>query len=284
MNLYISHFFLGLLAATGCMTGSGNGKETILGPPAPARPEQTETTATERKREAKPFVVLELFTSEGCSSCPPAYEVMERTLERAREDNKNVMLLDFHVDYWNNPAWTDPYSSKANSDRQRRYSKVLFPEVGLYTPQLIVNGRKEIVGSDEVKVHRSVKTALDSGYTVELNIKKAEERGDSVVLEYEVSEIPENAMLNLALVQHEAKTAVTGGENAGRTLTHYNVVRSFSAIPLDARRGRTGIAKAGLPGGETYTLVAYVQNPGSMQIFAADSATPVTKKTARVNK
>lgn len=96
--------------------------------------------------EIPPFAVVELFTSQGCSSCPPADAQLARLTERAEKTKENIIALSFHVDYWNRLGWEDPYSNKAYSNRQYRYSGYLSGRV--YTPQMVVNGqtdRKSVV-------------------------------------------------------------------------------------------------------------------------------------------
>ena len=102
-----------------------------------------------------PFAVVELFTSEGCSSCPPADAFLADLIETARESGQRVFGLAFHVDYWNYIGWTDPFSSSDWSDRQRRYAHALEARQ-IYTPQLVVNGRRHGVGSDEKKVYKAL--------------------------------------------------------------------------------------------------------------------------------
>src|SRR5277367_2482465 len=98
-------------------------------------------------------VVLELFTSQGCSSCPPA----DALLKRLSAENSQLLPLSFHVDYWNYLGWKDPYSSQANTDRQRGYASTLDGQV--YTPELVVNGATGVVGSDEGRVRNAIKVA-----------------------------------------------------------------------------------------------------------------------------
>src|SRR5277367_5346912 len=98
-------------------------------------------------------VVLELFTSQGCSSCPPA----DALLKRLSAENNRLLSLSFHVDYWNYLGWKDPYSSPASTDRQRGYASALDGQV--YTPELVVNGATAVVGSDEHRVRDAIKSA-----------------------------------------------------------------------------------------------------------------------------
>jgi hypothetical protein len=108
-----------------------------------------------------PFALVELFTSEGCSSCPSADKVAAELVETARQKHTPIFVLCYHVDYWNNLGWRDRFSDKAYSHRQRRYAEVLNLD-GVYTPQMIVSGREEFVGSDRARAYRSIQTALQT--------------------------------------------------------------------------------------------------------------------------
>src|SRR5271168_3575426 len=107
-------------------------------------------------------IVLELFTSQGCSSCPPA----DALLKKLSAENNQLLPLSFHVDYWNYLGWKDPYSSQANTDRQRGYASSLDGQV--YTPELVVNGATGVVGSDEGRVRNAITAAQHNGGTVSI--------------------------------------------------------------------------------------------------------------------
>ncbi|MEK7224336.1 MAG: DUF1223 domain-containing protein, partial [Bacteroidota bacterium] len=112
-----------------------------------------------------PVVVLELFTSQGCSSCPPADNLLPQL---ARLDS-NIIPLSFHVDYWNRLGWTDPFSSSEYSERQREYAKQLNLE-SIYTPQLIINGGYELVGSSRSAAEATIKRVLKEKAAISLAI------------------------------------------------------------------------------------------------------------------
>ena len=133
------------------------------------------------------FAVVELFTSEGCSSCPPADKLLGQIDERARADGSRVFPLAFHVDYWNHLGWTDPFSSEASSNRQRDYGRALHLE-SIYTPQMIVNGEREFVGSNGEIAEKAVSEALSrpEENTITLHLGVGREYGD-VLTEYDVA-------------------------------------------------------------------------------------------------
>lgn len=165
-------------------------------------------------------VVLELFTSQGCSSCPPA-DALLSALAGARDD---VLALDFHVDYWNYLNWRDPFSSAAATQRQRRYAAELGTEV--YTPQLVVDGQYQAVGSDRARVLAAIATARpaisagpslslasdENGLTVDVGAGQGS--GDILLLGFDPQHV----------------TEVGSGENAGRVLREVNVVRSMTPL------------------------------------------------------
>jgi hypothetical protein len=166
-------------------------------------------------------VVGELFTSEGCSSCPPA-DARVAELARTRPD---LLLLTFHVTYWNHLGWRDPYSFEAATQRQQRYVALgISPEV--YTPALIVDGKLDAVGSDRPAVDQTLRQAAVSEETAApIDVQ----RSPAGLI---VSVGPGSGTGTLLLVGYDRlhQTAVGRGENGGRTLTEANIVRSMSVL------------------------------------------------------
>jgi len=225
---------------------------------ATASPAALHTPAT----EAAPIAVIELFTSEGCSSCPPADRLL---LDLAARDDARLFPLAFHVDYWNRLGWTDPFSDAAYSERQRSYARALGSD-RVYTPQMIVNGDEEFIGSRRVTAERAIQHALDAPARATIDLHATVE-SDSVRINYSVVDAPSGAMLHLALVQQEAEQSVPRGENAGRTLRHANVVRAFETLP--AGSGSKTLALPDDLDAENASVVAYVQTSGMQQIVGA---------------
>jgi hypothetical protein len=182
-------------------------------------------------RAASPPTVLELFTSEACSSCPPAEALLGELAQRP-----GVIALAWHVDYWNSPAWRDPYATRFATDRQRAYALRLHAEV--YTPALVVNGAAMVIGSDP----RAVATAMAAAPPAALPVSLR--RGASG-LNAMVAET--SRRLSGLLVAYESMRVRTigGGENDGRRLTEYNIVRQ--AAPLDLSSRATGPLQLGSP-------------------------------------
>ena len=215
-----------------------------------------------------PFAVVELFSSEGCSSCPPAERLLAEIAADARRGGRNVLTLEFHVDYWNSGGWTDPFSARAYTQRQEQYQRAL-GEGTLYTPQMIVNGTHAFVGSDRGEARRSVDAALARPGAVQVSLSAATARGGTRV-EYQVRGAPDDAVLCVALVESGLVSRVLRGENTGRTLTHESVVRAFTTRPLAGHAAGSLELGAGSPAaGRARQAVAFVQAPRTMAILGA---------------
>lgn len=214
----------------------------------------------------KNVAVLELFTSQGCSSCPAADRLLGSYASK-----ENVIALSFHVDYWNHLGWKDPFSSKQFSARQYNYAAAMKAEV--YTPQLVVNGQSEMVGSDEGKISAAIKKALEQPSPVTLSIKKLQPGNGSVTIRCIVSGNPGNSVLNIALIEKMAATEIKAGENQGVALTGYNVVRNFKTFDDVNTGDNTSVID--IPGDidkSNMSVVAFIQQRGTNRIFAADLA------------
>ncbi len=212
--------------------------------------------------------VLELFTSQGCSSCPPADRLLGRYA-----DMENIIVLSYHVDYWNRLGWKDPFSSEVFSQRQKDYAKV-FQLSGVYTPQLVINGEKEMIGSDESKITETLKKerTRESAATLQINEIKTDD--NKVTINYTIHGNENNSILNIALIQNKITTSVKAGENNGVELTNYNVVRNFKHIP--ATPGETNTATIDLVktiDKKDLSVVAFLQNPETYKIYAATKST-----------
>ena len=207
------------------------------------------------------FAVVELFTSEGCSSCPSADAAVEKFL---KENNQQVYVLAFHVDYWNKLGWKDVFSNAAYTARQNKYAAVLGLE-SIYTPQIIVNGRHEFVGSNSSQLKREADKALTNGIGKPLMLTAVALPNNHVAFSYQLSE-KTTANLNIALIQLHASSDVKRGENNGRHLDHINVVRDFKTLTPAGLAGKADLEiPAGLTRGEC-KIIAYLQDAATMQI------------------
>ncbi len=194
----------------------------------PDAPQASENAAVENFAAAnRQPVLVELFTSEGCSSCPPADKVLA-DLEHAQSNpNAEVVALSLHVDYWDSSSWRDPYSQHAFSLRQDIYSANLSSEN--YTPQMLVDGRAPFVGSDAGRAQKAIAEALK---TPKAKIELALENDK---LKIKITDAPahENATVFLAIAEDNlAPSNVRGGENSGRRLAHASVVRELKSLGM----------------------------------------------------
>lgn len=216
----------------------------------------------------KGFAVLELFTSEGCSSCPPAEQLLE-TLQQESAGHP-VYILAYHVDYWDRLGWKDPFSDAAFSRRQYDYSRYFTGQV--YTPQMIFNGQTEGVGSNESLIRQTLRKLQDQSNTEALNIKVRRQSGTAYI-DYEATTAA-SRQLEIAFVEKYGVSKVTRGENGGRTLSHVQLVRSLQTFTIG--KNKTGTQKAILPPGFNTTdweIVGLLRNPNTGAITAAGRAT-----------
>jgi hypothetical protein len=163
-------------------------------------------------------VVVELFTSQGCSSCPPADALLT---ELAR--NPNILPLAFHVTYWNNLGWRDPFSLEAATDRQRAYQRSLHTDT-IYTPQMVIEGQADIVGSDRASVATAIAHATIS------DPAKLTTKTSAQGLQVDIGAGQGEARILLIGYDSQHKTSVARGENAGQNLSETNIVRSLVVL------------------------------------------------------
>jgi len=217
----------------------------------------------------KGFAVIELFTSEGCSSCPPADALVAKIEKESA--GKAIYILAFHVDYWNRLGWKDVFSSAAYSQRQNQYAHWLNLS-SVYTPQIVVNGRTEFVGSEEGTLRNAIKTNLAKNATTQISLSDIKINQNKAEIQYQTQGKTANSVLLLAIVQKTAQTKVERGENAGHTLSHVQIVRGIESISL---KGDKGSASIELPKGfDTHgaEVIAFVQNAADGEISGATKA------------
>jgi len=223
-------------------------------------------------------VVVELFTSEGCSDCPPADAVLARLVADQPIAGAEVIALGEHVDYWDQLGWKDRFSSAALTNRQQIYGSH-FNLDSVYTPQMVVDGRAQFVGSDLAAARRAVERAAAAEHaSATLRVDSASDRVIAVTVN--VAGVPrsrgDRADIQLAITEDAVVTEVKRGENHGRTLTHAAVVRSMAAIGQVAPDG-TATAHAEIPLGagwrrDRLKAVAFVQEQRGRAILASAAA------------
>ena len=215
-----------------------------------------------------PVAVLELFTSEGCSSCPSA----DKLLPQLAKLDSNIIPLSFHVDYWNRLGWTDPFSSSEFSQRQRNYATQLNLE-SVYTPQLVVNGKYELVGSNRSNAEAAIKKALKEMSLVKIGISDVKITGNKVSFISMLAGDYKKTDLLAAIVQKQATTKVRTGENGGASLHHINIVREFSTQAA----AQKNIFELTIPEKlmkDDWQLVVYTQQKNDLKVTGAVLYTP----------
>jgi len=198
------------------------------------------SAATDTNPKPPVPVLVELFTSEGCSSCPPADALLALLDEKQPIAAAHAIVLSEHVTYWNQEGWHDPFSSDALTDRQKQYGD----RMGLsdvYTPQVVVDGAAQLVGSNARGLQEAIEHAASSG-KAELSIQDAQWSGGAVHFSVRGAAGDPKAVLTAALAEDSAQSSVKRGENAGRNLRHVAVVRVMEEMGKGASNlldGRT---------------------------------------------
>ena len=207
-------------------------------------------------------ILLELFTSEGCSSCPPADALLARLSQSQPVAGVTLVVLSEHVDYWNDLGWKDPFSSARFSERQTRYGR------RAYTPQAVVDGREDMVGSDE----GAIRSAAQAAGAKPHGLVQLSPAADGRSVRVAVSSLPSHgpAHVYLASVEDGLESRVERGENAGRTLRHFAVVRELRDIGVVAAGAESWSAEAPLSSGTAKKLrtIAFVQETAGGRVLA----------------
>jgi hypothetical protein len=224
-------------------------------------------------------VVVELFTSEGCSSCPPADTLLAR-LERTQPvPGARIIVLEEHVDYWNQLGWVDPFSAPQYRGRQNDYALVFHVD-NVYTPQMVVNGQAAFIGDDLNRAYQEIGVAAQAqGALVELKTEPNAREPELIDLSVRLSNLKparlQDSNVYLAVTENELVSNVARGENAGRLLRHAAVVRSFGVIGrVDPRGGNAGqiVSTLRFPREwrrENLRAVVFVQERDSLRIMGA---------------
>jgi hypothetical protein len=219
-------------------------------------------------------VLLELFTSEGCSDCPPADRLLGELDQNQPVPGAELIVLSEHVDYWDRLGWRDPFSSPQYTGRQQEYASK-FSRDGVYTPQLVVDGRFGFVGSDGPEAVSAIQKAIREP-KISITIAHVTRAGNQVAAHIELpasAQSPKRgkAVLYVAIADTKAESHVTRGENGGRNLVHFGVVRGLKqagTVELDTAFAKDvafpvapGIGANGL------RLVAFIQDPRSGHVL-----------------
>lgn len=209
-------------------------------------------------------VLAELFTSEGCSSCPPADVLLMKLDKMQPVAGARIVVLSEHVDYWNSDGWKDPYSSAQFTVRQRTYAHSL--QVDSYTPQMVIDGRKEVLGNDERAIQAAVAKAAARSKTP-VRIVSAKRDDNEAVVSIAVGAASAKAEVWVAIADDRDQSNVRNGENKGRTLSHVAVVRSL---------GKAGAVTKAAGLEKTVRVPLTAQTEGMrVVVFVAESGGPV---------
>jgi hypothetical protein len=211
------------------------------------------------------FALIELYTSEGCSSCPPAEKFMDKLMQKA--EGLPVYVLEFHVDYWDYLGWKDSLAKPEYSKRQQDYLGHFYLS-SMYTPQAIVNGESEMLGSDESKVNAVMQKELLLPASVSITCT-AHKTGDSKIeVDYSLPKPMPGNLLNCVLVESDLTTHINKGENEGKTLTHDNAVRVFESIKAESASGKISLDASHVNLAHA-RVICYLQNTSNFKIIAA---------------
>lgn len=239
---------------------------------------QSPPTDTTRKP-----VLVELFTSEGCSSCPPADQLLQRLVAQQPVAGAQIIAIEEHVDYWNHDGWIDPFSSAEWTERQLVYTPQT-NDNGPYTPEMIVDGMAQFVGSDQSKALASIQTAAAQLKTdVSISAEGAEQK-NSREFAITVGKLPaaasgDGAEVWLAVTEDGLHSSVSRGENAGRALNHVATLRSMHKIgsadanaATDSFTGHTRVKIDSHWNAANVHVIAFVQEKKSHTVLGAASA------------
>lgn len=215
-------------------------------------------------------VLVELFTSEGCSDCPPADALLERLDRSQPVAGVELIVLSEHVDYWNGIGWKDPWSSTVYSERQAAYAS-RFRLDGVYTPQMVVDGKVEFVGSDERRAIAAIGTAAKAPKII-MSLSGAHITSKGVLaVQVDAAPLPSGsgaANVLLAVVDEQDESHVMSGENGGRTLRHVAVLRGLKGVgPLNPSKGLSESVEITIPSGNgNLRLIAFAQEGAAGEI------------------
>ena len=229
-------------------------------------------------------VVLELFTSEGCSSCPPA----DGLISELGASSKSVIPLAYHVDYWNHLGWADPFSSRQWSERQSDYARAMNLD-GEYTPQMVISGAWQCGGSDAGSIERAVaatRSASPPGSTsIQTSLADHGSRKLRVKVTAQMLNIAGTGphVVMLAIYENGLISKIGAGENGGREITYdYTVRKLLPVFELDGAKGASASKELNIVLDDSWSpahlgVAAFIQDSTSLKIEGASSKYPIAK-------
>lgn len=210
------------------------------------------------RAESEQGVVVELYTSQGCSSCPPADELMGQLA-----DMPGVIGLALHVDYWDYIGWSDTFANPRFTARQKAYAQAAGDRM-IYTPQIIVDGGKRVEGNRPGEVAQAIAASGKQAGSVDLDLSR--KNGQLVIHAESAGAIPAGTSVQLVRYKDQAQVEIGRGENAGLTMQYHNIVTSWQRIGEWSGNGALEMT-APVSGGDG--VVVIIQNAGPANILAA---------------
>jgi len=217
---------------------------------------------------AKPKALVELFTSQGCSSCPGAHSIVENIYSDPLFGQDSVLTLSFHVDYWDDLGWKDTFSKKQFTTRQKNYQD-LFNAEGVYTPQFVINGRSGFSGNNEPRLRRELKAlyAASKLMNTGLKLKELIREDQKLIFTYLVDGNSENKMLHAAIISCNDTTLASAGENAGLALSSRNTILNLVQLPLKSPGSRAFVYLPKEKEKKNLKFVLWVQDANNAQVL-----------------
>ncbi len=228
-------------------------------------------TTTAAGMNKNSFVILELFTSQGCSSCPAADKILNNIAVKSYKHKQRIITLEYHVDYWNKLGWKDPFSKKKFTKRQQKYVN-RFDLKYLYTPQIVINGKFQMNGSDKDKIIKTMHKEIQKDSNVQIILSTSKlKNGKQININYFAKGSTTLNHINFALVESSIKTKILRGENNGSILEHQSVVKEFKKVLMED--GVKGSILLDIPDNavpQNLYLIAFVQNQITQEIIGAE--------------
>ena len=228
-----------------------------------------------RNIKNKQFALVELYTSESCSSCPPAERLTSEIRRMALAKRLNIFCVSFHVDYFDGGNWSDGFSDARFSARQRAYEYKRFSGY-YYTPQMIVNGKVQMLGHNRASAFNAINRSLKLPAAAAVSVRQVKKTAGAIAVNACTMGKFENAALCVALVENGVRRRINGGENKGRMLAMDNVVLDFQSVNLTGSLGHefTFVLESS-PGAANRSLgaVAFVQRTDNLDVLGAQATT-----------
>ncbi len=218
-----------------------------------------------------PSVLVELFSSEGCSSCPQADAFLHELITIADSTQSPVYCLDYHVDIWNRSGWVDRFSDTSFSRRQREYM-VKTNQMAMFTPMMFVNGQGALPGSAKKEIGKLINREMGTPPKTSLMTKAgyvAQEK--KLIVQYEIEGMTDSCNVHFVLAYRAVESVVTGGENMGKTLVHHQTAKVWKEVAIDP--SKKGKVELDLPLDiplSNLMLISFVQHKRTWNIFATD--------------